>query len=145
MKSNDSVMLSEAARRELRAERERALKQRDHHADEAKRWDALLSRIDGLLAAANGAKHSAPATENGPDLWPAVVAVLREHEAGLKPVEVTGKLVTRGFRATGSTPLPLLVSNLLWRRAKAKHGIERTRKGAYRLVPIETAAKEATP
>jgi len=141
----DEATISVTTRQQLELDRRRAAERRDHHFAEAKRWDALLARIDGLLAMVNEAVHQPEggATPDAPhDLRAGILALLREHQSGLKPIEVTHRLHERGFRAPGKTSLPLLVSNMLWRMEKKAELVTRTRGGAYRIRQNGTGGTE---
>ena len=115
------MALSAATIRELEAEREK-----------------LLARVRaiGNVLNGDGGPTAAPQLELG-DVQIASMGIrdaIREALRALKrarPAEVTKYLADRGYQTTGETPLPLRVSNEMWRMAKSE---ELVREGKfYRL------------
>jgi len=118
--------LSEAALRELKAERDRLRAER-------KRIDGLLSKIEGLL----GTGPTIIETPNlGMGLREGIIKILTSNPDGMRPVEVAQAMKAQGWNSEGKTPFAILVANQLWRMAREENSsIRRSEKtGKYKLM-----------
>ena len=108
--SDAHTQLSDTARRELIAERDRLAAARDFHDAELKKAAGLLYHLEAILGTGNGA--APPTTTNGQprqigSLREAIEGVLVKHPQGMKPLEVTRMLEAAGYEHTGAISLAL--------------------------------------
>jgi len=123
--------LSESARRELMAERDRLRVER-------KRIDGLLVKIEALLGSGGRGERrdESPSGGSAHPLRPGIMKALASNPDGLRPIEVARFLEGEGWSTDGKTAFPVLVSNQLWRMAREENAqVRRSEKtGKYKLL-----------
>lgn len=135
---------------------QKAIKELQEHADELKkrvisvrrRYEQAKAELDAadrelnttlaFLRFTNGdaitpnEKPDIPISSRPHGFRDAIMAVLRAHPSGIRPVQVADVLKNKGFESSGTTDLDVRVGNELYRLHKNGR-VERVGRGLYRL------------